>query len=60
MNDIEYSWQSTPQRWMATRPGLCWCEECRGKHAKGFGKTREEALVDLLEREDDAADLVAH
>lgn len=54
MTDIDYTWQSTPQLWMATRPGLCWCEECSRRNAAGFGKTREEALVELLEREEEA------
>ena len=51
MNDIEYSWESTPQLWMATRDSYCGCQDCAGKVPMGFGKTREEALVDLLERE---------
>jgi hypothetical protein len=51
MTKIELSWQSTPALWMATREGLCWCEDCRGKHTKGFGKTKEEALADFHEQE---------
>ncbi len=53
MNDIEYSWESTPQLWMATREGQCFCMDCAGKVPVGFGKTREEAMVDLMEREEE-------
>ena len=49
--NIEFSWQSTPQLWMATRPDLCWCEECSRKNARGFGKTQEDAALELLEDE---------
>lgn len=52
MNDIEYTWQSTPQLWMAMREGYCCCPECRPP--QGFGRTKEEALRELMEREEEA------
>lgn len=48
--DFDLSWQP-PGLWMAVREGLCWCNECAGKHPKGFGKTKEEAVAELLEQE---------
>ena len=49
---IEFSWQSTPQLWMAYREGQCFCEDCRYKATVGFGKTKEAATADLLENEE--------
>lgn len=54
MENIEYSWQSTPQLWMAMRDNYCGCGECsRGNY--GVGKTKEEAKADLIEKEEDRA-----
>ena len=53
MEPIETSWQSTPVIWMAYRAGQCWCDECGRKNATGYGKTKEDAIAELLEREDD-------
>lgn len=50
-SELELSWESTPAVWMATLPGLCWCEDCRGKHVKGFGKTKDEAVADFNENQ---------
>ena len=43
----------TPLGIMATRPDLCWCEECRRKNPIGFGPTKDEAIAALLEDEED-------
>jgi len=50
--EFEYEWHSTPQLWIATRAGLCQCQECL---VYGTGKTKEAALADLLEKEECAA-----
>jgi hypothetical protein len=52
---IEFSWQSTPQLWTATRESYCGCGECR-RGAVGFGKTKEAAAADLIEQEDSQSD----
>lgn len=50
-NGFRIDFQSTPQLWMATRDGLCWCEECSTKNDYGLGKTPAEALAHLIEQE---------
>lgn len=43
---IEYTWQDTPQLWLASSMDGCHCHE----HFKyGMGRTQEEALANLLE-----------
>ena len=49
MSDIELDWQSTPALWMAYRKGQCFCEDCLRK--AGLGKTKEEAVAELIEME---------
>lgn len=51
MSDIDYTWHSTPQLWIAMRKGVCGCPEC--KPPFGMGKTKEEAEAQLLEWEED-------
>lgn len=46
---VEYL--ESPLGWMAVRQGLCWCDECCRKNARGYGKTKEEALGALVEEE---------
>jgi hypothetical protein len=53
MNEIEYTWHSTPQLWIAMREGYCGCHEC--KPPFGMGKTKEEAKARLLEWEADSS-----
>lgn len=43
---IDLEWHDTPQLWVAYNG--CGCEEC----PKGFGKTQEEAVANLNEREE--------
>lgn len=51
MSKIEYTWQSTPQLWLASRLDGCPCPE----HFKyGMGRTKEEALAKLLEQDDES------
>ena len=50
-NTIELDWQSTPELWMASRKGQCFCEECRYRASVGLGKTESEAVADLIEKE---------
>jgi hypothetical protein len=46
MSKIEYTWQDTPQLWLASRLNGCPCPE----HFKyGMGRTKEDALANLLE-----------
>lgn len=45
LDEINIQWHDTPQLFVAYRG--CGCAEC----PKGVGKTREEAVADLLERE---------
>lgn len=47
----EVEFLDSPLGLVAVRPGLCWCEECSRKNAKGFGATKEEAVADLIEEE---------
>jgi hypothetical protein len=51
MNDIDLTWHSTPQLWIAMRHGVCCCPEC--KPPFGMGKTKEEAVARLREWETD-------
>lgn len=44
--NITYTWQETPQMWLASDAERCACWE----HFRyGMGRTKEEALADLLE-----------
>jgi hypothetical protein len=51
---IEYSWQSGPRLWMAMRENYCGCAECICRYPAGFGKTKEEAAADLIEKADES------
>jgi hypothetical protein len=46
--EIDLSWHSTPQLWVATKKDACGCGEC--KQPYGMGKTKEQAVADLLEQ----------
>jgi hypothetical protein len=47
--NINYSWQSTPQLWMAVFDNYDGAID--SKHPVGFGRTKEEAAADLIEKE---------
>lgn len=53
MSNIEYHWQSTPQLWMAIREGYDGAID--SKYPQGFGRTKEEAAADLIEKEEGRA-----
>jgi hypothetical protein len=44
-----------PLGFMAYRDGQCWCDECCRKNARGYGKTEDEAIADLIEQEREEA-----
>lgn len=48
-DDMDFSWQSTPQLWAAMRKDYDGAID--SKCPIGFGKTKEEAAADLIERE---------
>lgn len=48
---MEIRFVSTIKLWQAMRDGYCGCFECIRKTPIGFGKTREEAAADLIEKE---------
>jgi hypothetical protein len=51
---IEYSWQSTPQLWMATFDNYDGAPDSKPPRSLiGFGKTKEEAAADLVEKADE-------
>jgi hypothetical protein len=56
MAEIDLTWHSTPQLWVAVREGQCGCEDCAGKFPFGMGKTKEAAVKALRDSEADACD----
>jgi hypothetical protein len=46
-------WQSTPQLWMATFENYDGAPD--SKHPQGFGKTKAEAVADLIEMADESS-----
>jgi hypothetical protein len=55
MNDIDLTWHSTPQLWIAMRKGYCGCTACMNTQPFGMGKTQEAATKALLEYEADCS-----
>ena len=49
--DIILTWNSTPALWIAHRESYCGCGTC--KHVVGIGKTKQEAIIDLKEHEEE-------
>jgi hypothetical protein len=48
---IEYEWHSTPRLWAAYRHGYDGAPNAGTAGRMGFGKTKETAAADLIERE---------